>query len=145
MTLPYRYPVFRNTKCSECNDSTRYDKFTSVDKGGEETVDTVAVVLNHKAIERTKRLADYSMIVISKTSMFDTEVYATYHKLWRIEEFFKIIKSQPDACSIYVQKEKTIRDHFLICYIAVLLEWLLQLKVLQGCFSADEVMELACK
>ncbi|EWC93815.1 hypothetical protein HMPREF1492_0539 [Atopobium sp. BS2] len=101
-------------------------------------------MLKHKAIERAKRLVYYSMIVISKTSMFDTKVYATYHKLWRIEEFFKIMKSQPDACSIYVQKEKTIRDHFLICYIAVLLEWLLQLKVLQGCFSAEEVMEIAC-
>ena len=70
-------------------------------------------------------------------------MYGTYHNLWRIEESFKAMKSQLDARPVYVQKEETIKGHFLICYIAVLLERLLQLKVLGGRFCTEEVMGLA--
>ncbi|MGN0776411.1 MAG: IS1634 family transposase [Candidatus Ventricola sp.] len=130
-------------KRSEYGDSAKYVKFTAVDKNGEETGDAVAAVLNHDAIQRARRLAGYNMIVTSETSMPDAEVYGTYHNLWRIEESFKAMKSQLDARPVYVQKEETIKGHFLICYIAVLLERLLQLKVLGGRFCTEAIMELA--
>lgn len=130
-------------KRSEYGDSAKYVKFTAVDGNGEETGDAVAAVLNHEVIQRAKRLAGYNMIVTSETSMPDAEVYGTYHNLWRIEESFKAMKSQLDARPVYVQKEETIKGHFLICYIAVLLERLLQLKVLGGRFCTEEVMGLA--
>ena len=41
----------------------------------------------------------------------------SYHKLWRIEESFKIIKSDLDARPVFLQKENTIKGHFLICYL----------------------------
>lgn len=130
-------------KRSEYGDSAKYVTFAAVDGNGEETGDAVAAVLNHEAIERARRLAGYNMIVTSETSMSDAEIYATYHNLWRIEESFKAMKSQLDARPVYVQKEQTIKGHFLICYIAVLLERLLQLRVLGGRFGTEEVMELA--
>lgn len=124
-------------------DSAKYVTFTSVDKNGEATDDTVAAVLDHKAIEKAKRLAGYNMIVTSETSMSDKGIYSAYRNLRRIEESFKAMKSQLDARPVYAQKEPAIKGHFLVCYIAVLLERLLQLKVLQGRFSTEEVMRLA--
>lgn len=130
-------------KRSEYGDSARYVRFASVDPDGEETGDAVAAALDHGAIERARRLAGYNMIVTSETSMPDAEVYSAYRSLWRVEESFRAMKSQLDARPVYLQKEETVKGHFLVCYIAVLLERLLQLKVLEGRFCTEAVMELA--
>ena len=58
----------------------------------------------------------------SETKMSEHEIYETYHNLWRIEESFKIMKSDLDARPVFLQKENTIKGHFLICYLSVLLE-----------------------
>jgi len=62
------------------------------------------------------------LLVTSETKMTDQDVYNTYHNLWLIEESFKITKSDLDARPVFLQKEETIKGHFLICYLAVLLE-----------------------
>ena len=55
-------------------------------------------------------LAGYNLMVTSETNMSASEIYAAYHNLWRIEESFRIMKSQLDARPIYLQKEETITD-----------------------------------
>lgn len=54
-------------------------------------------------------------------------IYAAYHTLRRINEPFRIMKSQLDAGSIFIQKQETVTEHFLICYLAVLLTRLIQI------------------
>ena len=130
-------------KRSEFGDCAKYVTFAAVDGNGEVTGERVAVSLNHKAIERARLLAGYNMIVTSETGMAAADIYSTYHNLWRIEESFKIMKSQLDARPVYLQKPETITGHFLICYIAVLLLRLLQLKVLGGRWSSEDVMGFA--
>jgi transposase len=71
--------------------------------------------------------------------MTDEDIYATYHNLWRIEESFRIMKSDLDARPAFVQKESTIKGHFLICYLAVLLERIFQFFVLENKFGANEI------
>ena len=56
--------------------------------------------------------------------------YNVYHNLWRIEESFKIMKSELDARPVFCRSESTIKGHFLICYLAVLLSRILEFKVL---------------
>ena len=73
--------------------------------------------------------------------MKDTDIYGIYHNLWRIEESFKIMKTELDARPVYLQKENSIKGHFLICYIAVLLERLLQFKILNNEFCTSEIFE----
>ena len=67
----------------------------------------------------------------SETKMSEREIYETYHNLWRIEESFKIMKSDLDARPVFLQKESTIKGHFLICYLSVLLERLLTIQSIQ--------------
>lgn len=71
--------------------------------------------------------------------MSDRDIYSTYHNLWRIEESFKIMKSDLDARPAFCQKEDTIKGHFLICYLTVLLERLFQFKVLENKYATTEV------
>ena len=121
-------------KRNEYGESSRYVLFKSKND------DRVVTEINTKKIEEDLRLAGYNLIVTSETNMSAKEIYDTYHNLWRIEESFKIMKSDLDARPVYLRKEETIKGHFLICYITVLLERLLQFKHLEGNYSTNEIV-----
>ena len=128
-------------KKSEYGDSSKYVTFISTDKKGTKTAGKVKVEINEKAIENAKKLAGYNMIVTSEIYMSASEIYASYHNLWRIEESFRIMKSQLDARPAYMQKQETITGHFLICYLAVLLTRLLQIHVLKDEYGTEEIFD----
>lgn len=128
-------------KKSEYGDSSKYVTFISTDKKGEKTTGKVKVEINEKAIENAKKLAGYHMIVTSEIRMTASEIYAAYHNLWRIEESFRIMKSQLDARPVFMQKQETITGHFLICYLSVLLTRLFQIHVLKDEYGAEEIFD----
>jgi transposase len=128
-------------KKSEYGDSAKYVTFVAADKTGAKTNGKVKVEINDKAIENAKKLAGYNMMVTSEIHMSATEIYTAYHNLWRIEESFRIMKSQLDARPVYLQKEETITGHFLICYLSVLLTRLLQIHVLKDEYVTEEIFD----
>ena len=101
-------------KKSEYGDCAKYVTFITTDKKGNETDGTVKAVLNEDIINKSLKLAGYNLLVSSETRMSAAEIYSAYHNLWRIEESFRIMKSQLDARPVYLQKENTITGHFLI-------------------------------
>lgn len=128
-------------KKSEYGDSSKYVNFVSVSRNGEMTDGLVAAQLNQAKIDEDIRLAGYNLLVTSETKMSDSDIYAAYHNLWRIEESFRVMKSELDARPVYLQKEETIIGHFLICYLAVLLMRIFQFKVLDNRYCSEEVWE----
>ena len=128
-------------KRAEYGDSAKYVSFISTDKNGQKTDGKIHVELNEVAIEKAKQLAGYNMIITSEIHMSALEIYAAYHNLWRIEESFRMMKSQLDARPVYLQKEDTITGHFLICYLVVLLTRLFQIYTLQDKYSTEEIFE----
>ena len=134
-----RAMTLSRAKKSEMGEAGKYISFT--DKKGEKA----SVSMNEEAIERDLKFAGYNLLVTSEISMDDRDIYDVYHNLWRIEESFKIMKSDLDARPVFLQKESTIKGHFLICYIAVLLERLLQFKVLKNQYSTNEIFSFIKK
>ena len=128
-------------KRSEYGDCAKYVSFVSADKKGNKTDGKVTVEMNDKAIENARKLAGYNLMVTSEISMSASEIYAAYHNLWRIEESFKIMKSQLDARPVYLQKEDTITGHFLICYLAVVLTRILQIYALKDKYGTEEIYD----
>ena len=128
-------------KKSEYGDSAKYVSFIAADKKGQETDGKVKVELNEKAIENAKKLAGYNMMVTSELHMTASQIYNAYHNLWRIEESFRVMKSQLDARPVYLQKEDTITGHFLICYLAVLLTRLFQIHVLADKYGSETLFD----
>jgi len=128
-------------KRSEYGDSAKYVIFTTADKKGNDTNGKIKVTMNEELIKKSLELAGYNMLVTSEISMADKEIYTAYHNLWRIEESFRIMKSQLDARPVYLQKRDTITGHFLICYLAVLLTRLLQFKILQNNYCSEDLFE----
>ena len=128
-------------KKSEYGDSSKYVTFVSTDKKGTKTTGKSKVEINEKAIENAKKLAGYNMLITSEIRMTASEIYAAYHNLWRIEESFRIMKSQLDARPIFMQKQETITGHFLICYLAVSLTRLLQIHTLKDEYGTEEIFD----
>jgi len=128
-------------KKTEYGDSAKYVSFIAADKKGQETDGKVKVELNEKAIENAKKLAGYNMMVTSELHMKASQIYNAYHNLWRIEESFRVMKSQLDARPVYLQKEETITGHFLICYLAVLLTRLFQIHVLADQYGSETLFD----
>lgn len=127
-------------KKSEFGDSSKYVTFTSADKEGKSTDGKVKVEINQVAIDEDLRLAGYNLIVTSELKMKAEDVYNTYHNLWRIEESFRVMKSYLDTRPVFVQKIDSIKGHFLICYLSILLLRLLQFKELNNKYSTEQLI-----
>ncbi len=56
----------------------------------------------------------------------DLDIIDMYRGLWRIEESFKITKSQLKARPAFVHRQDSIEAHFLSCFVALLLLRLLE-------------------
>ena len=123
-------------KRSEFGDCSKYMTFKSKDSD-----DSVIATLNQAAVEDDLKLAGFNLLVTSETDKSAQEIHNTYHNLWRIEESFRIMKSDLDARPVFVQKENTIKGHFLICYIAVLLERIFQFYYLKNEFGSETIYE----
>lgn len=126
---------YSQAKRSEYGDLGKYVDF--LDEDGEKAIASI----NESAIEKEMKYAGYNLLVTSETNMSDQDIYNTYHNLWRIEESFRIMKSDLDARPVFVQKENTIKGHFLICYLAILLERILQFKVLNNQYSSSQIIK----
>ena len=120
-------------KKSDFGESGKYVNFT--DGNGKRA----SVAMNYEAIEHDLKLAGYNLLVTSEVHMSDLDIYNTYHNLWRIEESFKIMKSDLDAHPVFLQKEDSIKGHFLICYLTVLLERIFQFKILKDQYSTSDI------
>ena len=127
-------------KRNEYGETSRYVIFKSTSKG-QKTDDKVKTEINQDQINKDLEVAGYNMLVTSEVKMDAVDIYNTYHNLWRIEESFRIMKTDLDARPVYVQKEDTIKGHFLICYLTVLLGRILQFKILENKYSSSEIFE----
>ncbi len=58
---------------------------------------------------------------------------------WKIEECFRIMKTEFEARPTFVRLENRITAHFLICFLALLVYRLLELK-LEGAYTCEEIL-----
>ena len=133
--------VLSKAKKSEFGESSKFVDFVVANKKtGEIKDDAICLSINEDKIKKEKELAGYNLIVTSEINIPDKELYATYHNLWRIEESFKVMKSDLDARPVYVQKEETIKGHFLICFLTVMLERILQFKIYDNKYTTNDLL-----
>jgi transposase len=84
-----------------------------------------------KKIEKQKEIMGWYCIVTSEVDKSDAEIINSYHRLSRIEDSFRVLKSNMDARPIYLWNNKRINAHFLICFISLTIVRLLQYHVLK--------------
>ena len=69
----------------------------------------------------------------------DDKIIDMYHGLWRIEDNFRVTKSELDTRPVYVSRKERIHAHFLICYISLVILRLIQ-KRLGGAYSTEVII-----
>ena len=122
--------------------SVRYTKDVPVVKATGEVANH-NWVLDEEKIARDEEMDGYYCIITSEQEMEDRDVIEAYRGLWRIEESFRVLKSDFDARPVYVSREEHIRAHFLICFIALLIMRLMQLDLKKQYSSAQIAKDLS--
>lgn len=131
--------TIRELSKEEFGNMSKYINFTATTKGGEKA--KIASSLNQEKINEDLAMAGYNLLVTSETNMPAQEIYAVYHGLWKIEESFKIMKSYLDARPVFLQKEESIVGHFTICYLALTILRLLEIKIFKNRISTQNIIE----
>lgn len=123
----------------EYGEMSKYINFTATTKDGKKA--KIASSLNNEKIEEDMSFAGYNLIVTSELNMPEEKVYEVYHGLWRIEECFRVMKSYLEARPVYLQKEDSIYGHFTICYLALTILRLLEIKVFEDKIPLGRLVE----
>jgi transposase len=85
--------------------------------------------LDKEKIKLDEQLDGYYAIVTSELDESDDNVIEMYRGLWKIEESFKITKSTLDARPVFLTRKDHINAHFLICFIALLIARIVELRL----------------
>ena len=81
----------------------------------------------------------YFCINTSELDYTERQIRKAYGGLWRIEQSFRILKSDLDARPVYVRKESHITAHFLICFLGLLLIRMMQHKMGKQALPAERI------
>jgi len=126
-----------NTKTNEIN-SEDWDDLTAFDQEklkAEELLDGYYVIMSNvigledfeppfTAKHRWTRDGFYQL----NRKVTDSDIIGMYKGLWKIEQSFRITKSDLEARPVFVRREKRIEAHFLICFISLLILRILEHK-----------------
>lgn len=117
-------------------------------KGGKKYVqlslDAFDLGVNNNKIEEDEKYDGYYGIVCSDSSLKPLEIIDTYQGLWKIEESFRVMKSNLEARPLFVWTPESIKGHFVLCYLALVIQRLLeyQLKA-KGIELSSERIQIA--
>jgi transposase len=104
-------------------------------------------------LENTKRLRSVDLEKAEKDAMYDgyfciitseldydeRKIRQVYGGLWRIEQSFRIMKTDLYARPVFVSKNEHIRAHFLICFVALLVIRIIQHRMGEKALSAERI------
>lgn len=96
---------------------------------GEILTPSKALVLDLEKLKEEEALDGYYAIVTSEYEETADRIIEMYRGLWKIEESFKVTKSDLEARPVYVSREEHIQAHFLTCFIALVIARILEMKM----------------
>ena len=104
-----------------------------------EIADANALILDEKKIKDQEALDGYYVLVTSEYKKSASEIIEIYRGLWKIEESFKVTKSDLESRPVFVSTEEHIKAHFLTCFIALVIARILEYK-LNGKYSIPRII-----
>lgn len=91
--------------------------------------------------EKDAKYDGYFAIITSETDYDAATIREVYHGLWKIEESFRIMKSDFDARPLFVSTRAHIRAHFLICFTSLVIIRVIQHFMGEGRLSAERIAD----
>jgi transposase len=131
---PSKYNKYNTHGAAKYIQHIEFDKQT-----GEILQPKSILAFNEKLLAEEEKYDGYYAIVTSRYQETDHWIIDTYKGLWRIEETFKVTKSDLEARPVFVSREDHIQAHFLICFLALVILRLLQHKT-ENKFSSEKIL-----
>jgi transposase len=91
--------------------------------------DKKVVGIDDKKIEEDSRYDGYYVIQSSNKTLSAEEILSGYKSLWKIENSFRVMKSNLRSRPVFHWTPKRITGHFVLCFISLLLERTLEMKL----------------
>jgi transposase len=85
--------------------------------------------IDTEKIKEEEKYDGYYAIVTSELDESDSNIINAYRGLWKIEESFKITKSTLGARPVYLSRDDHINAHFLVCFIALTIARLTEIRL----------------
>jgi len=108
--------------------------------GEENKTVKVTTALNQEKIAKDEALDGYYLIVTSETHLSLSEIIEKYRGLWRIEQSFRITKSDIHGRPVFVRTKEHINAHFLTCFITLTMLRMLEIR-LNRKYSAKAIID----
>ena len=83
------------------------------------SVDTQACHLDEGKIASQARFDGYYAIITNDLDYKTSEVCDLYGGLWKIEESFRVMKTDLEASPAFVWKDERVHGHFTLCFLAL--------------------------
>jgi transposase len=116
-----------------CYGASKYVKKLVFDtKTGEIIKAKSKLYLDLDTIKEEEKFDGYYAIVTSEFRKSDNEIIDIYRGLWKIEETFKITKSDLSARPAFVTLQEHLEAHFLTCFISLVLSRILQYRLFEN-------------
>lgn len=109
--------------------SDKYIESVASIKTTGEIADDIELYIDEEKIQNECKFDGYCCIITSELDYDYKKIRETYHGLWRIEESFRISKTDIYARPIYLTTEDHIRGHFITCFTSLLIIRMFQLKL----------------
>jgi len=109
-----------------------YIKGLQIDEDGEIIETSTKLYLDEDKIREEEQFDGYYSIITGELNLSDSAIIDIYHGLWKIEETFKITKSEFRTRPVFVSLESHIEAHFLTCFVSLLLIRILELRMNQA-------------
>lgn len=119
---PYKYNQATSYGCTKYINNIRFNEETGEIPSGLE------LSLKLDKIKEEEKFDGYYSIVTSEKNLSDKEIRDIYKGLWKIEESFKITKSNLETRPVYVWTKEHIEAHFLTCFISLVILRLIESK-----------------
>lgn len=117
------------------NDVTRFIKRISSVKSGEKVIDTY--VIDQATIDKEEKYDGYYAVATNLTDDAQT-ILGISSQRYKIEDCFRILKTNFSARPVYHSLKPRIRAHFLICYTALLIYRLMEVQLEKYCADYDK-------
>lgn len=88
-----------------------------------------ATGIDHQKIKADQKWDGYYAIQYYDEQLTAEQVLEQYHFLWKIEQSFRVLKTTMKTRPIFHWTPKRIKGHFTLCFIAFLIERLLEIKL----------------
>ena len=121
--------------------AAKYVKNLQFDKKTGEIIKTKRILsFDEEKLREEEKLDGYYAIVTSELYQTDDKIIETYRGLWKIEEAFKITKSDLEARPVHLSRKDRIEAHFLVCFVALTIARILQCRV-EDRYPASRILE----